>query len=66
MTKRTDRSAVTKKDVDNYVDFLDDEIVKKIYQDARDAYLIIRDTQTDEFQIIADILEVFYRRAKAL
>ena len=55
-------SKPTKTEIERYLAWLDDphNVVKGLYKQAKDAYLLtLHDTLEDEFQIVADILDVF-------
>ena len=52
----------TREEIKNYLNWLGDPygVVKSLYKQTQDAYLLtLHDTLEDEFQIVADIDEVF-------
>lgn len=54
----------TKTQIENYVKSLD-SVVQELYRQVENAYLqTLHDTQSDEFQIVASILDVFSNKAE--
>jgi len=53
---------ITKTDVEDYVATLDPQ-VKQLYYDADNIRLGYRDTLDDEFQIVSDIINIFWQYA---
>ena len=59
----------TKTQIKEYLNWLPDDfdLIKKLYQQTEEAYLILaEDTLSDEFQIVANILDVFSEKTEAL
>ena len=58
----------TKTQIKEYLNWLEEDygVVKQLYQKAEEAYLLtLHNTLSDEFQIVASILDVFSEKTEA-
>lgn len=64
-SKNSKRSAATRTQINEYVKTLDD-VLQKLYKQVETAYLLtLHDTSSDEFQIVANMRDVFSVQTEA-